>query len=790
MSMFSLRNIPMKRKLMLVIVLTSSSVLFLACAGFVAYDAIAIRQHMLQELSAEAATLGDRSRDALRQQDHKSLEGMLSVLRQDLDITCAAVYSTDGKLFASYQRNKGAAVPAAPPIESHRFDSGILGLSRPIRDGQKFIGTIYLESSLGGLYEVLSQHVTIAVSVLLVATLFAVMLSAYLQRLVSDPFLKLTQIAHEVIQKKDYSVRASKRGQDEAGQLIDAFNVMLTQIQERDKALRTANDELEKRVQERTKIMQQELVERMRTEEQLWESQRTLSTLMSNLPGAAYRCRNDKARTIEFISQGCIELTGFQPNDLIQNGRSSFAQLIHPDEQQTVLEEVEIALKRKCPFQLVYRILTANQKEKWVWEQGMGVFSPEGDLVAIEGFVTDITERRNAEEERKRVEEQLRQVQKMEAVGRLAGGVAHDFNNILTVITGYCDLLLRRTVESDPLHKNVDEISKAADRASSLTRQLLAFSRKQVLQPKVLELSDVVSGMEKMLRRLIGEDIELRTHFAKPLGQVKTDPGQIEQVIMNLAVNARDAMPQGGRLTIETVNLTLDQTTSFRNNELQPGEYVMLAVSDTGVGMTEAVREHLFEPFFTTKGPGKGTGLGLATCYGIIKQSGGGIRVYSEPNQGTTFKIYLPRVDEAPVPKGSEGSDQNLPQGKETLLMVEDESAVRELAALVLRECGYTVLEASNGQEGLLVAEMHNRIKIDLIISDIIMPQMGGREMVDRLQVTHPTAKVLYTSGYTDDALMDQGVLYAGVAFLEKPFSPTRLAQKVRAVLDEISLSA
>src|ERR1051325_3159774 len=411
-TMFSLRDVPMKRKLMLVIVGTSMAVLCLACLGFVAYDGFSMRQHILEEMNAEAVSLGQRSKEALRQGDPNAAEEVLGTLRSDLAIVAAALYGTDGKLLASYQR-QGIGEVTIPPLaglDGHEVGRDSLSLVHRISENHRTVGTVYLQSDLRGLFEVIRQHVTVAVCVLLVASLLALLLSAYLQRLVSDPFLKLTSIAHEVIEKKDYAIRAPKRSNDEVGELIDAFNEMLRQIQERDKALRTANDELEKRVQERTKIMQQELVERMRTEEQLWESQRTLSTLMSNLPGAAYRCRNDKARTIEFISQGCIELTGFQPNDLIQNGRSSFAQLIHPDEQQTVLEEVEIALKRKCPFQLVYRILTANQKEKWVWEQGMGVFSPEGDLVAIEGFVTDITERRNAEEERKRVEEQLRQV--------------------------------------------------------------------------------------------------------------------------------------------------------------------------------------------------------------------------------------------------------------------------------------------------------------------------------------------------------------------------------------------
>jgi two-component system, cell cycle sensor histidine kinase and response regulator CckA len=368
----------------------------------------------------------------------------------------------------------------------------------------------------------------------------------------------------------------------------------------------------------------------------------------------------------------------------------------------------------------------------------------------------------------------------MEAVGRLAGGVAHDFNNLLTVIGGYSALVLQRVVNNDPLKANVEEIRQASERASTLTRQLLAFSRKQVMQPRVLELNEVVGKMDKMLRRLIGEDIELRTVFDSALGQIKADPGQIEQVVLNMAVNARDAMPMGGKLTIQTANVDLDQRTMFRNRGLEIGRYVMIAISDTGVGMTEEIKAHLFEPFFTTKGVDRGTGLGLATCYGIITQSDGDIRVYSEPGRGTTFKVYLPRVDEAAtVVKVEDAND--LPRGTEAVLVVEDEASVRKLAAAVLTDCGYQVHEASNAIDALTMVEKNS---YDLVITDVIMPKMSGKELYERLKVRVPDSKVLFISGYTDDALAHHGVLDADLCFLEKPFSPARLAQKVRAVLD------
>jgi CheY-like chemotaxis protein len=369
----------------------------------------------------------------------------------------------------------------------------------------------------------------------------------------------------------------------------------------------------------------------------------------------------------------------------------------------------------------------------------------------------------------------------MEAVGRLAGGVAHDFNNLLTVIEGYCGLSLQEMNEKHPLYKHTQEILRAAERASSLTGQLLAFSRKQFLQPRVLQLNEVVQKMEKMLRRLIGEDIELSTVFDTSLGSVLADLNQVEQVILNLAVNARDAMPRGGKLTIKTANVTVDQKSSFRNRVLEAGEYVMLAISDNGCGMTDEVKAHLFEPFFTTKGLGKGTGLGLATCYGIICQSGGDIRVYSESNSGTTFKIYLPRTDATPEPMADTDS-RSLPGGTESILVVEDDPAVRKLAVVILRGRGYRVQEAGNAFEALELIRKDS--KTDLVITDVIMPQMSGKELHDQIKDQLPQTRVLLMSGYTDDALAHHGILDDGLSFLEKPFSPARLARKVREVLD------
>jgi len=382
--------------------------------------------------------------------------------------------------------------------------------------------------------------------------------------------------------------------------------------------------------------------------------------------------------------------------------------------------------------------------------------------------------------ERRRLEEQVRQAQKMEAVGRLAGGVAHDFNNVLSVIISYAELIERDLTPDEPLRADIGEISKAALRATDLTRQLLAFSRQQVLEAKVVDLNQSISGMARMLHRLLGADIELTILPASGLWNVKVDPGQVGQVVMNLAVNARDAMPEGGKLTIETSNVEVDSDYAHVHHDVAPGSYVMLAVTDTGVGIDKEMQARIFEPFFTTKE--KGTGLGLATVFGIVKQSGGHIWVYSEPSRGTTFKVYLPRVSGAAEVRASEPPPPEDRRGSETILLVEDDDQVRALARDILRRAGYVVLEAPNGGEALLICEQHGA-KIDLLVTDVILPRMSGRQLAERLASLRPEMKVLFMSGYTDDTVLHHGVLDSGVAYLQKPLTPTSLRRKVREVL-------
>ncbi len=385
---------------------------------------------------------------------------------------------------------------------------------------------------------------------------------------------------------------------------------------------------------------------------------------------------------------------------------------------------------------------------------------------------------------RRQLETQLWHSQKLEAVGRLAGGVAHDFNNLLTVITGYSDMLLDTLPHGDPRRQHVEEIRKAGDRASALTRQLLAFSRRQVLAPQQIDLNAIVSNLDRMLRRLIGEDVEVRNVLVPGLWSVKADPGQIEQVLVNLAVNARDAMPQGGTLTIETSNVTLTPQQGMRYNpHMPPGEYVMLVVSDTGCGMDAKTQELIFEPFFTTKEEGKGTGLGLATVYGIIKQSGGYIWVESQTGAGAAFAIYLPRVAGSVAMQGTAMPRAPRATGSETILLVEDEDAVRRLVRGTLKSAGYGVLEASRGEDAVQTALSHKQ-PIHLLLTDVVMPHIGGRELAGMIEVLDPSIKVLFMSGYPEEAFLEQGVFEPGLSIIQKPFTPEALLRKVKEVLD------
>ena len=477
---------------------------------------------------------------------------------------------------------------------------------------------------------------------------------------------------------------------------------------------------------------------------------------------------------VVYVSPSAERLLGYSPNDLLNDGWWNLT-FIGPD--QAISERLRAVAVVRGETKLRGESFERSVKAKDGSTRLM-LFteSATSDNLLIR-VGSDITAHR-------RVEDQFRQAQKMEAVGQLAGGVAHDFNNLLTIINGYSEILMNRLSSDDPARKSLSSIHEAGTRATSLTRQLLAFSRKQIIVPSVVDLNAVVKGMEKMLRRVIGEDIELKTTLDPSLGAVKADSGQLEQVLMNLVVNARDAMARGGKLTIETRNVELDESFSIPEYDVHPGPFSMLAITDDGCGMDDTVKSHIFEPFFTTKELGKGTGLGLPVVHGIIRQSGGHIRVHSELGAGTTFRIYLPHIDDSESSVLSETVTPAMHHGNETILLVEDEPGVRGLALHILESCGYRVLEADSGQDAMKVADAHQG-PIHLVVTDVVMPNLGGRALAGYLARTRPDSRVLFVSGYTDDTMVRHGILNSTFAFLQKPFSAADLAQKVREVLDK-----
>jgi len=523
-----------------------------------------------------------------------------------------------------------------------------------------------------------------------------------------------------------------------------------------------------------------DISERKRAEEALRTEKQRFQTLLENAPFGMMMV--DKRGTFKYINTKFIELFGYDLNEVPQ-GREWFRKA-YPDpayRHQVIstwindLKGSEVGEKRVRIFEV-----TCKDGTKKIINFIPVQLETGENLISME----DITALQKAEQEKAALAEQLRQSQKMEAIGRLAGGIAHDFNNLLTVIRGYSQLSLLDLNENDKLRRNLEEIQKATQRASDLTHHLLAFSRRQIMEMKILDLNALLRDLDKMLHRVIGEDIKLTYLLSDDLGKVRVDLGQMEQVILNLAVNAKDAMPSGGKLTIETSNAELDEAYAHTHIGSKPGRYVMISVSDTGLGMKPEVRERAFEPFFTTKEKGKGTGLGLSTCYGIVKQSGGNIWAYSEPGRGTTFKIYLPWVEEFPKETEDKAHRAEILKGSETILAVEDEIEVRKLVAQILTNQGYKVIEASNGEQAIKVARENSEKKIHLLLTDVVMPGMSGRELAETLGLLHPNMKVLYMSGYTDNAIVHHGVLEEGVNYIQKPFTLDALARKVREVLD------
>jgi len=524
-----------------------------------------------------------------------------------------------------------------------------------------------------------------------------------------------------------------------------------------------------------------DITARKRTEQELRESEETLSKVIAAAQDAIVII--DAAGHVTLWNPSAERIFGYSAAEML--GQPVHRLVAGAEAHQLIGRRMaEFSATGQGPVIGQMMELTSRRKngEEFSLELSLAAVMLKGSWHAI-GILRDITDRKHAQEEREKLLGQLNQAQKMESVGRLAGGVAHDFNNMLNVILEHAELALEQAPPSSPLFGDLQEILKAAHRSSELTRQLLAFARKQTVTPQVLELNDTVEGMLRMLRRLIGEDIELAWVAGQALWPIMIDPSQIDQLLANLCVNARDAIGGVGKVTIETRNVPAGLADTPRFPGSGPGEWVMLAVSDTGCGMSPEVLEHLFEPFFTTKDLGRGTGLGLATVYGIVKQNNGAIQVTSQPGQGTTFRIYLPRHAKGPAPAPEAPSPPPVPPGKETILLVEDEAAILLLSKRVLERKGYTVLAAGGPAEALRLAQSHTT-PIDLLVTDVVMPEMNGRRLAEQLVALHPRLRCLFTSGYTADVIAHHGVLEQGIRFLPKPFSPDDLALKVREVID------
>ena len=651
-------------KLIAIIMGVSTGALLLAGLLILVADFYESRAVLVQDMTIEAKVLAANSTAALAFDDRQAATEVLGHLSVAPQIQVAAIYDHDGRLFASYLGSEAtpSLVPSRPDSTETRLGFDLLAVVEPVYLNGARIGTVYVRTDLRTLYRQLWTALAGIALVTGLALLAAFVAASRLQRYVSTPVLALAQVAKEVSEQRDYSIRASHLTQDEVGTLVDAFNSMLDQIQQRDRQLEAHRTHLQEEVEART-----------------------------------------------------IELT--QANARLQG---------------------------------------------------------------------EIDQRNRTEEALRQSQEQLFRSQKMEAIGNLTGGIAHEFNNLLQIINGFSEVLLLQLSPLDPAREDLEEIIKAGNRGASLTSQLLAFSRRQANQPKVLDLNGFVSNMGGVFQRLLGENIELAINLDPTAGKVMADRGQLEQVIINLVINARDAMPHGGRLTFATANVEFDEQAAPRLATGRPGSFVMLAVGDTGTGMDEATKARLFEPFFTTKPQGQGTGLGLSTVYGIVQQSHGSIEVESEVGRGTIFRIYLPRVHEVVETAGPiiDAETQVVPaRQSETIVLAEDEHGVRMILQKVLQAQGYHVLVASSGHEAIRMSQQHPG-PLHLLVTDLAMPGMSGMELSERMLSLYPGIKVLYMSGHPNGGTEQADLGALRWSFLQKPFSPKVLAKRVREVLD------
>jgi two-component system cell cycle sensor histidine kinase/response regulator CckA len=805
-----LSNLSIRRKLTLVTLVTTSVALLIACAAFVVHDQLALRTSLLQDYSVRARMVVEHAQVALQLNDPLALDHELEALATDPHVQQVIVYDAAGREFARYTAPEHA-LPAPPvaTVESAEFVGGHLEVAQEVRIRGASAGWVFLRTDLGMLRERRDRNALVTLLVLMGAAGVVYLFASRMQRWVTRPILELAAVAKRVAVDKDFSVRAPKAGEDEIGRLNQAFNEMLAQIQVRDEALVRATLQLELRVEERTSevteannrlqteldanvrarqesdqlrakletaydCLQREVAQRAGAQEALRRSEERFSKAFRSSP-VPLAILTRKAGEFVDVNDAFGEFVGAHREAVI--GQSLFALPLCANPAlgqrlQDVLKNGEVLRHWECRFQ---NRAGAPQ---------VALLSTEtlrlGTEACVLLMVEDATSRVN-------LESQLRQAQKMDAIGQLASGVAHDFNNLLTVIQGHTQLVLSTHAISAKTRDSLTKVATAGQRASQLTRQLLTFSRKQFVQLVPTDLNQVVANVRLMLEPLLGEAVKLRWTPSVDLPLIEADAGMVEQVIVNLAVNARDAMTAGGELTISTWHGEFDAEQARAHPQGHAGKFVCLTVRDTGCGIDPQTMEHIFEPFFTTKGVGKGTGLGLATAYGIVKQHQGWIEVASEPNVGTTFRIFFPQTSAVTTGAPDNAVDPDATTvggGKETILVVEDEPALRELVSHILRDLGYDVLEAVHGKEALKVWEARPR-PVDLLLTDMMMPEgISGSDLATRLREQAPELKVVYTSGYSPELVGRDLQLQPGLNFLPKPYNPRTLARTVRECLD------
>lgn len=779
--LFSLTDLSIKHKLIRIYMLTTGSALLLAGMVFITTELVSLRYGIVHNLSGFAETMASNVKAALAFSDRKSAEETLSSLSAVPTITFAAVRDSKGQVFAIYQRGDRPSPSDTPSLKpgTHHFGLTYVDVCRQITLDNDAIGTVTIRSELNFFYSRMILYIAILLLVLGLALSLSYLMLAKLQLLVTRPISELAQLMRTIPEERDYSLRAKVGGKDEIGLLAEGFNEMLANIQARDEELEGYRRHLEDLVQDRTVQLreanlrlQKELAERLRIQDALAESEHRYRTIFETTGNASLILEEDT--TISLVNTAFEELSGYRKEEV--EGKKSWTEFVAAEDLDRMRTYHNLRRSGSEGVPNSYEACFVNREGK-VHEVYFSVAVIPGTRKSV-CSILDLTEL-------KRLEDQLRQSQKMEAVGRLAGGVAHDFNNILTAIIGYASLARMQMDSNDPLKNYIDSVLSSAERAAHLTTGLLAFSRKQVIAPKVLDLNDVIKHVEHILRRIIGEDIDLKTAYPEDPITILADRGQLDQVLINLATNARDAMPDGGRLTIRTKTVFMDQMMAERPSYLKPGSYALVTVSDTGVGISKEVIDRIFEPFFTTKEVGKGTGLGLSIVYGIIKQHSGYIAASSEPGSGTMFSVYLPlsKQEKTDESTGRIARTEAPVGGRETLLVAEDDPVTRALIKEVLQKHGYSVLEAVDGDEAIRRFE-ERKEEIHLVLLDVIMPKKNGRQAYEEIKKMKPAIEALFLSGYTADIVHKKGIFEEDINFLSKPVSPEDLLRKVRELLD------